>query len=124
MLCWEQHERDGSWHAWVYRVQSTEDPVRHRHHVVSVRANEVTRLENPGAYEAVPRRTFGSDGRIRPWTPAAVNMVRGGQGSGSQPQRMTFSGATEPCPILGAERERRAAVRHGQKRSTCPARLL
>src|SRR5271165_7552289 len=38
LLCWEQHERDGTWHAWVSWVQSTGDPVRHRHHVVSVRA--------------------------------------------------------------------------------------
>jgi hypothetical protein len=81
LLCWEQHERDGSWYAWVSWVQSTGDPVRHRHHVVSVRADAVRRLENPASYEAVPRRTLGIDGQIRPWTPTAVSMVRGGQGS-------------------------------------------
>src|SRR6267378_3806732 len=38
LLCWEKHERDGSWYAWVSWIQSTGDPVRHRHHVVSGRA--------------------------------------------------------------------------------------
>ena len=71
LLCWERHERDGSWHAWVSWVQSTGDPVRHRHHVVSVRAETVRRLENPDAYARVPRRVLGRDGQIRPWTPAA-----------------------------------------------------
>jgi hypothetical protein len=71
LLCWEKHERDGTWHAWVSWVQSTGDPVRHRHHVVSVRAEAVRRLENPEAYKSVPRRMLGSDGRIRPWTPSA-----------------------------------------------------
>ena len=71
LLCWERHERDGSWHAWVSWVQSTGDPVRHRHHVVSVRADTVRRLEGPGAYTRVPRRVLGRDGQIRPWTPGA-----------------------------------------------------
>jgi hypothetical protein len=71
LLCWEQHERDGSWYAWVSWIQSTGDPVRHRHHVVSVRADAVRRLENPEVYARVPRRTLGGDGQIRPWTPAA-----------------------------------------------------
>ena len=53
------------------RIQSTGDPVRHRHHVVSVRAGAVRPLENPGAYARVPRRVLGRDGRILPWTPAA-----------------------------------------------------
>ena len=52
-------------------VQSTGDPVRHRHHVVSVRADSIRRLENPEAYKGVPRRTLGRDGLIRPWTPSA-----------------------------------------------------
>ena len=30
LLCWERHERDGTWYAWVSWVQSTGDPVRHR----------------------------------------------------------------------------------------------
>ena len=51
------------------RVQSTGDPVRHRHRVVSVRAESVRRLESPDAYTNVPRRTRGRDGCIRPWPP-------------------------------------------------------
>ena len=82
LLCWERHERDGSWHAWVsIRVQSTGDPVRHRHHVVSVRADAVRRLENPAAYARVPRRVLGSDGRIRSWT-AAGPITRGAHDPG------------------------------------------
>jgi hypothetical protein len=71
LLCWEQHERDGSWYAWVSWIQSTGDPVRHRHHVVSVRACTVRPLEEPEAYARVPRRVLGRDGQIRRWTPAA-----------------------------------------------------
>src|SRR2546425_11136450 len=72
LLCWEKHERDGSWYAWVSWVQSTGDPVRHRHHVVSVRAEAVRRLENPDAYARVPRRVLGTDGQIRPWSSAGL----------------------------------------------------
>ncbi len=68
LLCWELHERDRSWYAWVSWVQSTGDPVRHRHHVVSVRAQTVQPLENPDAYARVPRRVLGRDGQIGPWT--------------------------------------------------------
>jgi hypothetical protein len=68
LLCWERHERDGTWYAWVSWVQSTGEPVRHRRHVVSVRAVGVRPLENPEAYKNVPRRTLGRDGHIRPWT--------------------------------------------------------
>lgn len=71
LLCWEMHERDGSWHAWVSWVQSTGQPVRHRHQVVCVRAETVQQIEAPSAYYDVPRRTLGMDGRIRPWTPTA-----------------------------------------------------
>jgi hypothetical protein len=70
LLCWEQHERDGSWHAWVSWVQSTGNPVRHRHHVVCVRAGAVRPLEDPDAYTRIPRRVLGNDGQIRQWTPA------------------------------------------------------
>jgi len=84
LLCWEKHERDGSWHAWVSWVQSTGDPVRHRHHVVSVRADAVRRLENPAAYARVPRRVLGSDGRIRPWA-AAAPITRGAHDPGQEP---------------------------------------
>ena len=73
LLCWEKNERDGSWYAWVSWVQSTGDPVRHRHHVVSVRAEAVQRLENPDAYARVPRRVLGTDGQIRPWSPAGLS---------------------------------------------------
>lgn len=73
LLCWELHERDGSWHAWVSWVQSIGDPVRHRHHVVCVRGGAVRRVESPGAYDGVPRRLRGNDGCIRPWTPAGTN---------------------------------------------------
>jgi len=68
LLCWERHERDGSWHAWVSWVQSSGDPVRHRHLVVTMPAAAVRPLEHPGAYQHVPRRTLGKDGQIRPWS--------------------------------------------------------
>jgi hypothetical protein len=42
----------------------------------------VRRLENPRAYENLPRRTLGGDGRVRPWTLAKVTRTRGRQGSG------------------------------------------
>jgi hypothetical protein len=71
LLAWEQHERDGSWHGWVSWVQSTGSPIRHRHHVVCVRAGSLTPLEPADAYAGVPRRVMGRDGRIRPWRPAA-----------------------------------------------------
>ncbi len=86
LLAWEQHERDGSWHAWVSWVQSTGDPVRHRHHVVSVRAGAVRRLEDPDAYARVPRRVLGRDGQIRPWTPAAQT-TPGTREPGDEPGR-------------------------------------
>ncbi len=84
LLCWEQHERDGSWYAWVSWIQSTGDPVRYRHHVVSVRAAAVRPLENPGAYARVPRRMLGRDGQIRPWTPAA-SRTQGTHGPENEP---------------------------------------
>ena len=71
LLCWERHERDGTWYAWVSWVQSTGDPVRHRHHVVSVRADGLRRLENPEAYQeraaphARPRRPYPAVDPIR-----------------------------------------------------------
>jgi hypothetical protein len=67
LLCWELHERDGSWYAWVSWVQSTGDPVRHRHKIACVRAGTLRPLENPAAYTDVPRRVLGRDGLIRPW---------------------------------------------------------
>ena len=71
LLCWERHERDQTWHAWISWVQSTGDPLRHRHHVVSVRAETVRPLEDAEAYKDVPRRGLGCDGHIRPWAPSA-----------------------------------------------------
>jgi hypothetical protein len=67
LLCWEQHERDGSWYAWLSWVQSVGVPVRHNHKVVAVQARAVRPLESPDAYQAVPRRALGKDGRIRLW---------------------------------------------------------
>jgi len=43
LLEWRQHERDGSWHAWVSWVQTTGDPPRHCHKVVSVPGGELPR---------------------------------------------------------------------------------
>lgn len=70
LLAWDQHERDGSWHAWVSWVHRTGDPPRHQHKVVSVAAGSLAPLEEPGAYREVPRRVLGNDGKIRPWAPA------------------------------------------------------
>jgi hypothetical protein len=71
LLCWEQHERDGSWHAWVSWIQSTGDPIRHQHKIVAVQASRVRPVEPPDAYVGVPRRVLGNDGKIRPWAPPA-----------------------------------------------------
>jgi hypothetical protein len=73
LICWEQHERDGSSHAWVSRVNSVGDPVRHVHYVASVSPSTIRPIEHPGAYAGVPpRRTLGRDGRLRPWEPRAM----------------------------------------------------
>ena len=65
LLCWEQHERDGSWHAWVTWIRTgARGP---RRHIVCVQAASVRPLELPDAYRQVPRRVFGKDGIIRPW---------------------------------------------------------
>src|ERR1035441_3574199 len=79
LLCWEQHERDGSWHAWVTWIRTQAG--RPRRHVVSVRAARVYPLEEPGAYGLVPRRVLGNDGAIRPWAgplpPRPPDIARG-----------------------------------------------
>ena len=49
LLEWRQHERDGSWHAWVSWVLTTGDPPRHQHKVVSVQAESLAPLEEPDA---------------------------------------------------------------------------
>jgi hypothetical protein len=65
LLCWERHDRDGSWQAWVSRVQeSGSRPVRK---LVCVPAESLTQLEGPVACWQVPRRVLGKDGQIRPW---------------------------------------------------------
>jgi hypothetical protein len=50
-LCWELHERAGSWYAWVSWDQATGDPVRHRHRhrhkVVGISAARLTPIEPP-----------------------------------------------------------------------------
>jgi hypothetical protein len=66
LLCWEQHERDGSWYAWVTWIRAQAG--RPRRHVVSVQAAYVHPLELPDVYRQVPRRVLGNDGTIRPWT--------------------------------------------------------
>jgi hypothetical protein len=43
LLCWELHERDGSWHTRVAWIQSTGDRVQHRHKVVAVEAGRCAR---------------------------------------------------------------------------------
>lgn len=69
LLEWRLHERDGQWRAWVSWVQTTGDPPRHRHKVVEVQAASLAPLEAPEAYRDVPRRIFGKDGQVRPWSP-------------------------------------------------------
>jgi hypothetical protein len=64
LLCWERHERDGSWHAWVTWIRTQAG--RPYRHVVSVRAASVRPLELPDAYRQVPRWVRGNDGVIRP----------------------------------------------------------
>ena len=46
------------------------DPVRHRRQIVCLPAESVRPIEAPAEYHDVPRRTLGSNGHIRPWTPA------------------------------------------------------
>jgi hypothetical protein len=65
LLCWEQHERDGSWHGWVTWIRSVND--RPRRHIVCVRAGAIRPLEPPDAYLQVPRRVLDNDGIIRDW---------------------------------------------------------
>jgi hypothetical protein len=68
LLEWRQHESDGEWHAWVSWIQTTGEPPRHRHKVVSVQAKSLAPLEAPEAYRDVPRTMHCMDGQIRPWT--------------------------------------------------------
>jgi len=76
LLAWDQHERDGGWHAWVSWVLTTGDPPRSRHKVVSVQAGSLAPLEEPDAYRNVPRRVLGNDGRIRLWVPPGSGAPR------------------------------------------------
>jgi hypothetical protein len=63
LLAWEKIEGDGSWWAWVSWVQETGGRLVHK--VVQVQAASLRPLEPPDAYEEVPRRVLGLDGRIR-----------------------------------------------------------
>ena len=83
------------------RIQSTGDPVRHRHHVVSVRAGAVQPLEDPGAYARVPRRVLGRDGQIRPWTPAAPS-TPGTHDPGNEPRVLPVIQGERGGVIAGA----------------------
>jgi hypothetical protein len=56
----------GSWRAWVSWIQQAGDRAVHK--IVCVPARSLTPLEAPQAYRQVPRRIFGNDGRIRPWS--------------------------------------------------------
>jgi hypothetical protein len=67
LLCWDQHELDGAWFAWVTWIMTTGN--RPRRHVVSLPAARVRPLEEPEAYRDVPRRVFVRRGKTRPWTP-------------------------------------------------------
>lgn len=68
LLEWRQHERDGSWHAWVSWVQTTGDPPRHRHKVVEVRGSQSARSKHrrptPASRAGSSART-GRSGRGR-----------------------------------------------------------
>ena len=67
LLEWRQHERDGTRWAWVSWVQTAGSHPKHM--MVEVRADGLRPLEEPDAYAGVPRRVFGNDGALRPWTP-------------------------------------------------------
>jgi hypothetical protein len=66
LLCWELHEHDGSWWAWVSWIQQSGG--RHIHKVVTVRGSRLRPLDSPEAYADVPRRVRCNDGQIRPWS--------------------------------------------------------
>jgi hypothetical protein len=76
LLCWDRHERDGSWWAWVSWIQETSSRTVHK--LVCVPADSLTRLEAPDAYREVPRRVLGQDGQVRPWSrqPGAPRAAR------------------------------------------------
>jgi hypothetical protein len=67
LLCWDQHDRDGSWWAWVTWIREASG--RPRRHVANVRAEQLAPLKVPEAYQQVPRRVFGADGKMRYWLP-------------------------------------------------------
>lgn len=67
LLEWRQHQRDGSWWAWISWTQISGDPPRHRHLVVEVQADSISPLDEPAAYKDVPRTFHAYDGTIRPW---------------------------------------------------------
>jgi uncharacterized damage-inducible protein DinB len=83
LIAWELHERDGSWRAWVSWVQ--ESGGRHVHKVVDVQGDGLRPLEEPEAYQDVPRRVRGNDGRIRLARPGSRRAADPGGGELSAP---------------------------------------
>jgi hypothetical protein len=82
LIAWEQHERDGSWYAWVSWVQeSGGQPV---HKLVAVQGDGVQPLEPPEAYSGVPRRIRGNDGVIRPLISQAERQSSRAEPAGEQ----------------------------------------
>jgi hypothetical protein len=63
LLAWQQHERDGSWWAWVSWIY--EAGGRRHHKVVLMLADSLRPLKPPEACKTVPRRVRGLDGQIR-----------------------------------------------------------
>jgi hypothetical protein len=63
LLAWNGTSGDGSWWAWVSRVQQAGG--RRLHKVVQVRAGSLRPLEPPEAYKTVPGRVLGDDGQLR-----------------------------------------------------------
>ncbi len=110
LLAWELNETEGSWWAWVSWVQSTGNPVWHRHKVVTVRAAGLRPVEAPGAYDEVPRRVRGRDGQIRPWAsqqllsmmvPSAMQPLLARLGTGQRVRRLLRRGFEEPVGERG-----------------------
>lgn len=68
VICWccEPHECDDSWWARVSWILQTSGRAVHK--IVCIPAESLTPLETPDTYRRVPRRIFGNDGRIRPWS--------------------------------------------------------
>jgi hypothetical protein len=70
LLCWERHDRCGSWQAWVSWVQ--ESGSRPVHKLVGVPAGSLTlaQMEGPDAYRQVPGGSWEMTPRSGPGSPA------------------------------------------------------